>query len=364
MLYGDVLLHLKNLRSFSGLRYIVIRFIEGLKFLFYPRLGIISLFPVLNHFFLKLLKWVFNRQDSHILDKINFFPELIVTSSSGVESYVYEVIRDARRLKIKTAMVLENWDNLTSKSVILAKPDFITVMGKSSIEKAKKIQMLTSTQIIPAGLPRHNLIRQFRSNQNIKKYSDAPFTILYLGCSVPHNEHNLINSIVARLKNSLISENYRFIYRPHPTKQYRFGDSLELDLSVITQDNRDNTGLKRLPLIDDNFMKELASADLVISTPTTMALEAMMLNQVILIDGTVDNVHRTSSAFALRQYEHLQDLFHIKGLNICSNVDEIVDSIILEFENRTNVSYDLSFLVENSKPCFSFHLNEILNQLD
>jgi hypothetical protein len=90
----------------------------------------------------------------------------------------------------------------------------------------------------------------------------------------------------------------------------------------------------------------------------------MMLNKKVIIDGSIDKVHRTSAGFALKRYEHLDDLYHIKGLNICENVKEIVDQIILFMDQKDVVFYDLSFIVETSETCFSHHLNKIITHLD
>jgi hypothetical protein len=363
LFFGDVHLKLINWRTFCELS-LVFRLWDAFIYLVYPGHRLISLIPILNSAMLELLRWIFSKTSSNFLNAINFHPELIVLTSSGVEPYVYELIRDAKRLKIKTTMVIENWDNLTSKSVIVEKPDYITVMGESSVEKARTIQKLDSTCIIPAGLPKHNLMRQFKSTPQLKRYPGTPITIQYLGFSVPHNEVKLINNIVKELGERTNPENWRFIYRPHPAKQARRGDSIELDSRVIVQTYDYYKNSEHLPLIDESYIEKLNHVDLIISTPTTMALEAMMLNKKVIIDGSIDKVHRTSAGFALKRYEHLDDLYHIKGLNICENVKEIVDQIILFMDQKDVVFYDLSFIVETSETCFSHHLNKIITHLD
>ena len=177
LLLGNVLLSSLSVKSLIELKIIVSQAFKTLKYLFYPGHRFISLIPGINLITINLLNWAFQRKDSHLLDQLSFCPELLIVPSSGVEPYVYDLIRDAHKLKIKTTMVINNWDNLTSKSVILVKPDFITVMGNSSVEKARRIQMLKSTVILPAGLPRHNLLRQFKLDLNKSRSPGNSFVI-------------------------------------------------------------------------------------------------------------------------------------------------------------------------------------------
>ena len=121
---------------------------------------------------------------------------------------------------------------------------------------------------------------------------------------------------------------------------------------------------RKLPMIDDTYLNNLEEADVIISTPTTMALEAMLLNKTVLIDGTSDGTHRTSAGYALKRYEHLEDLKNIKNLTICKSAQEIVTSIVELNNQKKSITYDIGFLVENSEPCFSVHLNKLLSFLD
>ena len=66
-------------------------------------------------------------------------------------------------------------------------------------------------------------------------------------------------------------------------------------------------------------------ADLVITTPTTMALESMILKIPTIIDGTFDGIHKTSSGFALTKYTHLLDLHRLCSDSVATSVDRIVE---------------------------------------
>jgi hypothetical protein len=363
LLFGETLLSSLSIKSLTELKIIIRRVFAAIKYLFYPGHRVISLIPGINLITLNLLNWVFQRKDSHLLDQLSFCPELLITPSSGVEPYVYELIRDAHKLKIKTAMVIHNWDNLTSKSVIVVKPDFITVMGNSSVEKARRIQMLDSTIILPAGLPRHNLLRQYKLSPKKSRPPDSSFVIKYLGFSSPHNEIDLINAVVGLLKKINFPEPWRFIYRPHPARQARFRESIKIDSRIIVHksDSLQFQNFSKLPMIDEIYLNNLEEADVIISTPTTMAIEAMLLNKIVLIDGTSDGTHRTSAGYALNRYEHLEDLRNIKNLMICKSAQEIVTAIVELNNQKKLISYDIGFLVENSEPCFSIHLNKLLS---
>ena len=74
---------------------------------------------------------------------------------------------------------------------------------------------------------------------------------------------------------------------------------------------------------------------MVIATPTTLALESILLGAKVVIDGTDDKVNRTTAAEALKRYTHLKDLKSIENLKIANNVDEMLEIIQENLSNQT-----------------------------
>jgi hypothetical protein len=79
----------------------------------------------------------------------------------------------------------------------------------------------------------------------------------------------------------------------------------------------------------DNF-------DLVISTPTTMALESLMNSNYTILDGTNDGIHSSTAFNSLKCYTHLKDLKLIPNLDIAYDLNEMKQFIDKKLSENTS----------------------------
>ena len=107
-----------------------------LKYLNFLRLFIPL--PVL----LKVFEKFYKKEKYCISEIFSFKLDWAVLPSGANEIYIYRLIKELNSIRIKTILCLENWDNLTSKSAIISKPDYIFVMGNNCKELATNIQSL------------------------------------------------------------------------------------------------------------------------------------------------------------------------------------------------------------------------------
>jgi hypothetical protein len=283
----------------------------------------------------------------------------VIFPSTGVELQVFNMLAMAKILGKQTLITLENWDNLTSKRFIITVPDYIFVMGKDSADLASSIQGIDKNRIIVAGLPRFNPYRTMNGTDNTE-YQDE-FVVLYLGCYQPHNEVKLINDITDGLGNSNMDGKYRLIYKPHPGARNRLKDDPELQgpIDVISSSSRAN------PTIDTEHTSVIKRASIIISTPTSMLIECMLLGKKTILDLTNDGVHRTTAGLQFHNYIHFKVLNKISNLEKCFDVEQLIKSILFEFNHPTTdyINYDLADLIENTRPSYSYHILEVLKKL-
>ena len=123
---------------------------------------------------------------------------------------------------------------------------------------------------------------------------------------------------------------YEFVYKPHPVRQPRFFESPTIPQNVrIIEKNPNLSGFSAIPAIDDNHFQEILKSDLVISTPTSMTIETMLLGVPTIIDATDDGIHRTTSKESLSAYLRLRDLRNIDDL-VCGETAEYLFKGILD----------------------------------
>ncbi len=330
----------------------------------------LSFIPALNFIFYTLLLKIFKKRVRIIkYSKFNFMSsvksQILIFPSSGAEQVVFELFELARIENKETLMVIENWDNLTSKTTFPINPDFITVMGEKSLVQAHDIHEIPIQNILITGLPKFEKIIEQRSVRQHKKVNFPRRKLLYLGYSLPYNEHKAITLIYSKLLEILGKDGFELTYRPHPQRQNRFfEDELTIPLSENFKfDFKNSTTLsklKSLPTIDLDYVSHLRSFDLIVTTPTTMVLEIMLLGIPCLVDGLDDGVHVTSPFFTLAQYLHQEDLLEISDLQVATNSEELITQIQFFLKDKSlNCDYSIQSILETESK-FSDKLIEFL----
>lgn len=353
-IYGWYLWHLNLLtlkRILSGFRRL-----KRFRLFVYKSLRYFLLFGLSRKFIIKLLdNWLSSFETLKISDELTHL-DLAIVPSNGAENFINPLISQFNRLGINTLLALDNWDNMSSKTLLRAKPTFITAMGPQSARHANLVQGIDPEKIWLTGLPRFESYRKFLQEDNSTLYGESSLRkcVVYLGCAIPHNEVTLISNLV---KEDLFKE-LDFVYRPHPQAVPRLGEnridliSLGVRYDISSGPINPKTGW---PETTDTFVKLIREADLVIATPTTLALEAVMLGGNVIIDGTVDGINRTSAGIAIDRYLHLRDLRNIKNLEIANNFDELLELCLrnLTIRRTNNAKIDISDLLFFNEVTFS-----------
>ena len=126
---------------------------------------------------------------------------------------VHDLIIAARKKKIKTVLIMINWDNATKP--LFQKPNLVLTWGKQTSIIAKKLNEVNAA---PIGTPRFDLIRKTSIKKNYAKsllrLNKKNKYIVYAGKIIPSDDFKLLILI-----NNYIERNYKniiIIYRPHP----------------------------------------------------------------------------------------------------------------------------------------------------
>jgi len=287
---------------------------------------------------------------------------LMVIPCHAVDELITDYLSSARNIGLKSLVAIDNWDNLTSKSVFVVQPDYLTVMGKRCIEHAAEIHSIDRSKVFPYGLPRFDTYRKDLPSREENEF-DATVEILYAGFSLPHAEIAVANSLWNGLKDRFPNQKIRFTYRPHPIPIPRIDGVTEVEAGIrITEHGKlDRTNM---PKMDEEYLASMINADVVIGAPTTMMFEAMLLERPCIIDGTSDKFHRTNAASAIRNYTHMRDLLSVSNLPIASEVDEILEHIGLIIEKKVQfVKYEMEHLYDKGDPTYSAQLKEFLTEM-
>jgi hypothetical protein len=293
-------------------------------------------------------------QNSKILSVLGQY-DFIIIHSSGVDKYTSIICNALSKSKTLSLIVAENWDNLTSKQVMLFKPNFVTSIGDIDFENIKRIHGFTDSQVLSIGLPKLYFLNNV--NRNITRNEDN-FKIYYVGFYLPHDEINLLNNLLAEISKSGI--NATIYYRPHPKQAVRYSSQiLDKRIVKVSHSINDSTGLMDL---NEAYKDDLLNADLVIGPPTTLILEAMISKCPVLIDLTDDFIHRTTARKAASEYLHIKDFVKIFKDLTFYEISELIPMIQqLVDQNSRVINYkDLSKVVTPDTFMYGLRLSEFI----
>ena len=80
-------------------------------------------------------------------------PDVVVTATAGVVVSDIRVIRRARAAGVPSVTFTQGWDNLTSKTIVGARPDHVIVWNERMLEEAVELHGFARNQITVAGPP-------------------------------------------------------------------------------------------------------------------------------------------------------------------------------------------------------------------
>jgi hypothetical protein len=269
-------------------------------------------------------------QISELLANRHF--DVIVFPSAAFEPVIPDLIRFGRAQNITTLTLIDNWDNLTSKTVYWDKPDQIAVWGEQAKRQAQEIHAFDEKQIHLVGTPRFD--SYFTHRQDLKTLSPHPFPyLLFVGSAMPFDELGALRALEQLLANNPdVPEDLKIVYRPHPWQQKRMVPAAfhqeDFDRTVLDQQISDAYALgvkqettNRAFQPDLSYYPSLLSnANAVVGPLTTMLFEAALCLRPVLALSYPDGHHFTTNR---RYLTHFEGLEKIPGFAFCDTKDQL-----------------------------------------
>jgi glycosyltransferase involved in cell wall biosynthesis len=267
-----------------------------------------------------------NRDLERVLAELR--PELVILPSTATEPIGNDLVRLSRTMGFRTLFLIDNWDNLSSKSLFWALPDYLGVWGEQAREHATKIHEIDAAKTFFLGTPRFEAYYSVERGKTQRHY-EHPY-ILFVGSALAFDElsalHRIDDEIAAHPE---IYGDLRVVYRPHPRRQTRLcpdefheRDFRHVVLDKQLRDSYYGNDPEFQPSLD-YYPSLLAEARLVVGPLTTMLLEALLCGTPVLAIAYDDKVHYTSPHNAYRHYMHFEGIERIAGMNIDRDADRL-----------------------------------------
>ena len=106
-----------------------------------------------------------NKSVTKYLKKLK--PDLVIYPTNAFEPLVSEIPIICKKLDIKSYFLIDNWDNLSSKSILINHPDYISVWENKQLIMLEKFK-ISKKSIFVCGTPRYET---FKKDPNLKIYN-------------------------------------------------------------------------------------------------------------------------------------------------------------------------------------------------
>jgi hypothetical protein len=264
-------------------------------------------------------------------------PDLVLFPSSAYDPTGNDVARIAKKMEIPSVFLIDNWDNLSSKSIFWTPPNYLGVWSEQHVEHAERIHKIPKENVFPIGTPRFDHYFAARG-KTAQSHFDFPY-VLFSGCCLPFDETATLQVLDNELsKNPEIYGNLKIVYRPHPWRQKRKRELLfrEQDFNCIILDpqikeqylnNRDTMANAVAFQPDTDYYPPLIDHALFVTGPlTTFLIEALIFHKPYLGLAYDDGVHLTSPSNAFKYYEMYEGIDLHPGVTLVHHFNHIVES--------------------------------------
>ena len=332
--------------------------------------------PIAFPFVFKLLNYFSKNNQSLEKEIIRIAPKLVIYPSNAYEAIGIDVVNISREQKIKSIFIIDNWDNISSKSILWAKPDRLLLWGEQTKHQAIKIQNFDPEKISCVGASRFDQYYK-KSKEKITSHFNFNY-ILFTGFSLPFNEAKLVKLIDDILsRNKDIFGDTKLVYRPHPNRQGRDTvKGIQLKNTIVDPQLEDwyfnsmNKNIKSASPALDYYPSLLQNAEMIIASLTSMIIESLIFKKKTLIVAYKEARNPSSPYRVLHDYHHFDDLFCTEGIDICLAIENFENDLIHAWQQRNKLDLnklekDCNFLCHNddkdySKRIFEYCQKEII----
>ena len=254
--------------------------------------------------------------------------------------------------KNKTLGLIDNWDNLSSRPTHQLKSKYISVWGKQTKGHAIKFQNYKKKDIFIIGTPRFS---EYFNKRNVRLKSNFKFRyILFLESFNNYENFSVLKKLDDFIQNNIKFKNYKILYRPHPWQKENRSILNENDfknLIIDPQLKKKYSSRSFSSSFQPNisyYSSLIKNAEIVITGPTSMLIEASIFYKKILLLGYKS---KSSTPYS----EELKNFEHLRGVKNFTNVKIVVREI--DFINKLIDTFDIDINKKKIDETRNFYLD-------
>lgn len=261
---------------------------------------------------------------------------ILISWSQNAEPPSIASILLGKKIKVPSMVVVDNWDNLSSKSIFPLEPNALICFGQQSVNFAHSIQKFNDCKIYPIGSARFEIYRGVIEGFEKKE----PRQILYAGSSIAAEDLEILGFFENYYASNNIDINFKYRRHPYPQGPRLNLDDLHLKFPMLFRPGQvlPSNVLESL----EQTKEELRSTQILVAMPTTFLLEGVLCNIPTILISFESKKVRTNSRMMIKELEHLKGIENVHNLFLVKNSIEL-------FETLTRLSTSSNLVQDNSK---------------
>jgi hypothetical protein len=303
-------------------------------------------------------------------DLQNFFlktdPDLVLYPNSGENISKYCISKLTGIFDTKILLLIDNWDNLSSKSAISKKNFYYGVWGEQTKQHAIKIQNIKRNKVFPIGTPRYENYF-FKRKKNIKTFFDFKY-VLFLESSARYTaETDMLFNLDNIFSNNQNFNKYKIIYRPHPwrpiTKLINFSSFKNIILDPQVEDVYKKKLFTKYVLPDLEYYPSLIkNAEFIISGPTTMVIESLIFYKVILLLNFSLKNNFYNPRNILENSNHFDGIQKFDSIIFNNNLNELEKNIEHSFILKNKINKTIESIIDKKLKYYLYKNSKSYNE--
>ncbi len=270
-------------------------------------------------------------------------------------------IKNARKRGIVSTVIADNWDNVSSKSIMIDKPDYLICFGEQTKNLATRIHSLPKDRVLPFGAARLD-------NFQITNKSSGRKFVLFAGSSIALEDYEVLQNIENFRKNlpPLILNQIRWVYRPHPYPQGASINYLNFKTQFSDWEFSSPENSSQVWGDLESLQELLNQCVAAVCMPTSLILEARFLNVPVILPLFESSKVRSSAKVLVRELEHLKELPQLEGIEVVNNftaLSKILNEIIvLKSYITSSKALKLNYFLGNTNKSFRDQIREHIDR--
>ena len=306
-------------------------FLKALRVLMRILIGKSLFFRYKERAYFKELTKQFNLSE---LQSLNF--NILISWSQNAEPSAIASILLGKKIKVPSMVVVDNWDNLSSKSIFPLEPNALICFGKQSVDFARSIQKFNECKIYPIGSARFEIYRGVIEGFEKKE----PRQILYAGSSIAAEDLEILELFENYYSTNNVDINFKYRRHPYPQGPELNLDDLHLKFPRLFKPGQvlPSRVLESL----EQTKEELRTTKILVAMPTTFLLEGLLCKIPTILISFKSKKIRTSSRKMIEELEHLKGMENVHNISLVKNSNEL-------FATLTTLSASSNLVQDNSK---------------